>query len=192
MMSTMREETTVSSENSTEIMSIRREVTKRKDISTQNKMRSIMERRAITKRDTMMMITRATVKNKAKNSTTDMKKIIVKRVAVMKEIVGHIVGAREVVVDMEAVGMEAVGMEAVGMEAVGMEAVGMEVVGMEAAGMEAVGTEEDVEGTEVENTEMEITKAVDMEMEHNEVDMAVDTAETIVVVVVVVTVSEIT
>lgn len=58
--------------------------------------------------------------------------------------------------------------------------------------MEAAGTEEDVEGTEVENTEMEITKAVDMEMEDNEVYMAVDTAETIVVVVVVVTVSEIT
>jgi hypothetical protein len=157
MMSTMREETTVSSENTTDIMTMRREVTKRKDISTQHIMRIIMERRALTTRVTMMMITRSTRKNKVRKCTTDMKMITVERVAMKKGRTGHIVVAREV-----------------------------------AVGMEAVGTEEDVAGTEVENTEMEITEAVDMEMEDTEVDMAVDIAETIVVVVVVVTVRKIT
>jgi hypothetical protein len=161
MMSTMKEETTVSSENTTDIMSMRREVTKRKDISTQQIMNSIMERRAITTRVTIVMITRPTRKIKVTKSTTNMKIIMVKRVAMKKERNGHIVVAREVAVDMEV-------------------------------GVEAVGTEEDMAGTEVENTEMEITEAVDMEMEDTEVDMAVDIAETIVLVVVVVTVRKIT
>lgn len=46
-------------------------------------------------------------------------------------------------------------------------------------------------GTEVENTKMEITEAVDMEMEETEIDMAMDIAEIIVVVFVVVTVRKI-
>jgi len=161
MMSTMREETTVSSENTKDIMRIRREVTKIKDISTQHIMRIIMERRAITTRVTMMMITKFTRKNKVTKSTRDMKIIIVKRVAMKKERNGHTVVALGVAVDMEV-------------------------------GMEEVGAEEDTGGTEVENTEMEITEAVDMEMEDTELDMAVDIAETIVVVVVVVTVRKIT
>lgn len=60
MTNTMREETTVSSENTTDIMGMRREVTKRKDISTQHIMRIILERRVIMTRVTMMMITRST------------------------------------------------------------------------------------------------------------------------------------
>ena len=153
MMRTMREETTVSSENSTDIMNTRREVTKRKDISTQDMMRSIMERRALITRVTIMMITRSTRKNKVTKSTTDMKTIMIERVAMKKERNGHIVVAREVAVAME--------------------------VGVEAA------------GTEVENTKMEITEAVDMEMEETEIDMAMDIAEIIVVVFVVVTVRKI-
>jgi hypothetical protein len=107
MMNTMREETTVSSENTTDIMSIRTEVTKAKDISTQGMMRSIMERRAITTRVNIMMIIRCTRKKKVTKSTTDMKMIIVERVAMVKEKIGHIAVAREVAVDME-VGVEGV------------------------------------------------------------------------------------
>jgi hypothetical protein len=156
----MREETTVSSENSTNIMGMRREATKRKDISTQHIMRSIMERRAITTRVIIMMITRSTRKKRVTKSTTDMKIIMVERVAMKKERNGHIVVAREVVVDMEV-------------------------------GVEAVSTE-DMAGTEAGNTEMEITEAVDTEMENAKVGMAVDIANTMVVVVVVVTVRKIT
>jgi hypothetical protein len=58
--------------------------------------------------------------------------------------------------------------------------------------MEAVGTEEAMAGTEVEDTEMEITETVDMEMEDTEADIAVDTTETMVVMVVVVKVREVT
>jgi hypothetical protein len=169
MTSTMREANTASTENTTDIMSIRREVTKKEDITTQNIMRSIMERRAITIRVTIMMITRATRKNMATKSTTDMKMIMVKRVAMKKERNGHTVVAQEVAVDME----------------VDMEAVGT------GADM-GVGTEADMEvGTEVVDTEMEFTGAVDIEVDHTEVDMAVYTAETMVVVVVVFMVGEI-
>jgi hypothetical protein len=73
-------------------------------------MSSIMERRAITTRVIIMMITRSTRKNKVTKSTTDMKVIMVERVAMKKERNGHIVVAREVTVDME-VGVEAVGTE---------------------------------------------------------------------------------
>jgi hypothetical protein len=111
MTNTMREETTASTENTTDIMSIRREVTRKGDITTQNIMRSIMERRAITMRVTIMRMTRATRKNMATNSTTDMKMIMVKRVIMKKKRNGHIVVAQEVAVGME-VGMEAVGTEA--------------------------------------------------------------------------------
>jgi len=165
MMSTMREETTVSSENTTDIMSIRREVTKKKDILTQDMMRSIMERRAITTRVTIMMIIRSTRKNKVTKSTTDMKMSMVERVAMMKERIGHIVVAPEVAVDMEA----------------GVEAV---VTEEDMAGTEVENTE--METTESVGMETEVTE-VDMA-----VDMAVDIAETIVVAVVVVTFREIT
>lgn len=140
MMSTMREETTVSSENTTDIMSMRREVTKRKDISTQDMMRSIMERRAITTRVTIMMITRSTRKKKVTKSTTDMKILMVERAAMKKERIGHTVGAREVAVDME-VGVEAVGTEE---DMVGMEVENTEMEITEAVDMEMEDTEVDM------------------------------------------------
>lgn len=144
MMSTMREETTVSSENSTDIMSIRREVTKKKDISTQDMMRSIMERRAITTRVTMMMIIRSTRKKKGMKSTMDRKMIIVERVAMMKERIGHIVVAREVAVDME----------------VGVEAV---VTEEDMAGTEVENTEMEItESVDMEMEDTEVDMAVDI------------------------------
>jgi hypothetical protein len=143
-MSTMREETTVSSENTTDIMSIRREVTKRKDISTQHIMSSIMERRALMTRVTIMMITRFTVTNKVTKSTTDMKMIMVERVAKTKERIGRIVVAREVAVDME----------------VGVEAVDTEE---DMAGTEVENTEMEItEAVDMEIEDMEVDMAVDI------------------------------
>jgi hypothetical protein len=111
MTSITREENTASTEISMGIMSIRTEVTKREDITTQNIMRNIMERRDITTRVTIMTMKKATRKNMATRSTMNMKMTMLRRVTMKKERNGDIVVAREVAVDME-VGMGAVGTEA--------------------------------------------------------------------------------
>jgi hypothetical protein len=103
-------------------------------------MRSIMERRAITTRVTIMMITRSTRKKKVTKSTTDMKILMVERAAMKKERIGHTVGAREVAVDME-VGVEAVGTEE---DMVGMEVENTEMEITEAVDMEMEDTEVDM------------------------------------------------